>query len=99
MYLPNFIGKILRLRFCSYYAYILVKLLIIILFSSLITYYIKFYVMLYPLKILNIDYFQVQFNHIYVEGSILLVLLWILFKKASSTSSKENHSSDDVSMT
>ncbi|KAL5237440.1 hypothetical protein ACI65C_004850 [Semiaphis heraclei] len=29
---------------------------------------------------------KIQFNHIYVEGSILLVLLWILFKKTKSSS-------------
>ncbi|XP_027837996.1 serine palmitoyltransferase 1 isoform X1 [Aphis gossypii] len=36
--------------------------------------------------LINSLFSQVQFNHIYVEGSILLVLLWILFKKAISSS-------------
>ncbi|VVC46178.1 Pyridoxal phosphate-dependent transferase, subdomain 2,Aminotransferase, class I/classII,Pyridoxal [Cinara cedri] len=38
---------------------------------------------------INTLFGQVQFNHIYVEGSILLILLWILFKKTASTANSK----------
>ncbi|XP_025207230.1 serine palmitoyltransferase 1 [Melanaphis sacchari] len=45
---------------------------------------------------INTLFSQVQFNHIYVEGSILLVLLWILFKKtANSLNAKKTESSEN----
>lgn len=46
---------------------------------------------------INTLFSQVQFNHIYVEGSILLVLLWILFKKkASSSNAKRTETSENT---
>ncbi|XP_025405560.1 serine palmitoyltransferase 1 isoform X2 [Sipha flava] len=38
---------------------------------------------------INLLFSQIQFNHIYVEGSILLVLLWILLRKAATTANPE----------
>ncbi|XP_050425760.1 serine palmitoyltransferase 1 [Adelges cooleyi] len=38
-----------------------------------------------PYSPINTILNQVQLNHIYVEGSILIVLLWILIKKAASS--------------
>ncbi|XP_026821410.1 serine palmitoyltransferase 1-like [Rhopalosiphum maidis] len=47
--------------------------------------------------LINTLFNQVQFNHIYVEGSILLVLLWILFKKTTSSSNiKRAESSENL---